>query len=778
MLNCLTIKIKRRFECVRSVVRPVATSNLMEGSGQVVMHASHSGRRFYISDKEEIGMVNRVLIPDSSAAAQIKPDLINQKLKNALASAKILDYSNLGDDKLIAKIVELEESLNTNDLLNFRRKIAEYANVSVDEFTGIIDNFKARQIAETPIYHFFPGFPHSDLCLPFNYHARMDPATNNPMIVTYGKKRIVVAPVAAFPVRVFIPYSRATLDHPELYQLVRYNPATGKWEEVQQVVKKSYLCHAGSIHHLANIGLSVGSANASELAKFFQLFIDNNAKNIEIVETVRKFGWVTSSSGEKWFAPFSGSYKVVPASGDLAESSNFEGVKLKSGSREEAVAIVRELGSNQVFLTMLAGMFAGPVVSLIKDYLQEGIGIDLSGKTSKGKTSIQKIAFNLVYGNADLFTRSWHGATPNGIWGVADMANHLPFILDDSHLISKHLADMPHALINGPQGDKMQVNPATNELSIREQKSVLTVIFFNGEVPLSEQTLISNSRGLLGRVFMIRALPFPDTFTSEQVRAYVRRSFQNRGQFRDEWLAHLAKLDPEIIIEQVIELTELFEGGNASTLYGRLTSKAAMLYWSLKEANEVLDLGLNPDTLIPFLIEQMSETATNGDIIREIVRDVAEHVRQNSAEGETFHPHFTPNRLREGFNCKDDDHFYVKRTCLERIVAGRRNIRLLIDELYKEGYLKERGSSTVTFKTEYGSTSSTSGYAFRKQEVQDKTGIDVDGKPGTESGQKPKMVLTDSKEAAEEAKKAYAGTNTPIIRAPIYGHQYKRSKKA
>jgi hypothetical protein len=40
------------------------------------------------------------------------------------------------------------------------------------------------------------------------------------------------------------------------------------------------------------------------------------------------------------------------------------------------------------------------------------------------------------------------------------------------------------------------------------------------------------------------------------------------------------------------------------------------------------------------------------------------------------------------------------------------------------------------------------------------------------------MVLTDSKEAAEEAKKAYAGTNTPIIRAPIYGHQYKRSKKA
>src|SRR5690606_25827905 len=104
-------------------------------------------------------------------------------------------------------------------------------------------------------------------------------------------------------------------------------------------------------------------------------------------------------------------------------------------------------------LTMLAGMFAAPVVPLLRDKLKESVGLDLSKKTSSGKTSLQMIAYNLVYGNCRPFVRSWDGATPNGIWGIANKANHMPIILDDSHLIPERLASMPHALINGVQGD-------------------------------------------------------------------------------------------------------------------------------------------------------------------------------------------------------------------------------------------------------------------------------------------------------------------------------------
>jgi len=699
----------------------------------------------------------------------------------ALKFVETLESTSLDDDRCLDKILEFEKPLNADERLSYWAAIAKQTGISQEELLGVLKDFRMTQMSTKPIQQHFSGFPYPKLHLPFGYTARMNTKTKLPEIILYDKKKtVVVSNVAAFPIRMYIPKAKATLDHPELYQLTRYNPGTGLWEEVPQVFKKSYLCYAGSIHNLADTGISVGSANASELAKFFQLFIDTNAKNLEIVETVHKFGWVTNkSTGEKTFAPFFGSYTVVPASGDMTEkeeaAGDFELVKKKAGNRNEAVAMVQEMKENKVFLTMLAGMFAGPVVYLLREHLQESIGIDLSGKTSKGKTSVQKIAFNLVYGNANPFTRSWEGATPNGIWGIAGIANHLPFILDDSHLIRKHTANMPHALINGFQGDKMQVNKATNELSLRERKTVMTVMFFNGEVQLSEQTLISNSRGLLGRVIMVRALPFPETFTSEQVKAYVRRSYLNRGHFRDDWLTHLSKLDPEATVDQVMELTKLFEVADASSLYGRLTSKAATLYWSLKEANEVLGLGLEPDILIPFLIEQMTTTTTNGDINEEIVRDIVEHVKQHSAQEETFHP-FTPNRLREGYNSSEDDFFLVKRTCLEKIVKERRKIEPLLDELHNEGYLTQKGSRKVNYKTREGSSSSTTGYSFSKKFIRDKLGIYLEMPFDATSAQKPDIVLTESRTEFETAKQFYAGSDIPVIRTPQADRQKRRTK--
>lgn len=703
-------------------------------------------------------------------------------LQTALAYVETLDESSMEDVQVVALLAQAERDLTAPDSELFLKALSRKTRLTKKDIVRRFFECRKLDTSSRYIADTLEGFPFLRLVVPQGYALRVNEATGLPEIVTYSNRDlVVVAEAAVFPVRVFLPKAKATLDHPELYQLVRYNPGTEAWEEVPQVFKKSYLCYTGSIHHLADTGVSVGSANSGELAKFFQTFINVNAKNMDRVETVAQFGWVTNKeTGEKTFAPFNGSYTVVPASGDLTEkdevAGNFEQIKEVAGSRSEAVAMVQEFKGNLVFLTTLAGVLTGPVVHLIRAHLQEGIGIDISGKTSKGKTSIQKIAFNLVYGDSTSFVRSWDGATPNGIWGIASLANHLPFILDDSHHIRKLTANTPHALINGAQGDKMQVNKATNELSLRDRKTVMTVILYNGEVQLSEQTLISNSRGLLGRVIMIIAPPFPATYTSEQVKASVRRSHANRGQFRDEWLGHLAKLDSDAIIDEVVELTKLFTVSDQSSLYGRLATKAAALYWSLNEANKVLGLGINTAPLVPFLIQHMTSTSTNADIIEEIVIDIVERVIQNSGPGESFHP-ITQNRSREGYNAEEDDFFLIKKDALVKILDGRRKVEPFLDELVREGYIPSKKSVRKTVNNEIGLPSSTSGYLFPKKIISAKLGIDVDIVGGEAACTEPVAALAEDKKGFEKAKVLNRKfRHTAVIKASRKGVRYGGKK--
>lgn len=651
-----------------------------------------------------------------------------------LAFVKNLKKESLNDTDVIARLSKDFSIVPPNYSRSYLDAITDKTGIRTKEILDIITGNQIEandQHSLKPVSAFATDFTYPNLLLPTGYTLEFSPSTGTPIIVSHqGKTPIVVIGVAAVPTRLYLPKAGAALDRPELYQLTRFNQITHDWEDVPQLFKRSLLSGSRNILDLADAGFSVGSTNASELSKFFHQFIEINATKFEMTETINRFGWVKNkTTDEKSFAPFSGDYTVVPSSGDLAEngytSNDFEKVKQIAGTREEALKIVHELKDNMVFLSMLSGVLAGPVVHLIHDYLQEGIGIDLSGKTSKGKTSIQKLVFNLVYGDSSPFVRSWEGATANGIWGIANKANHLPFILDDSHHISKSTYHIPHALINGKQGDKMRVSKNTNEIDLRNNNTVSTVILFNGEVRLSDQSLIDNSRGLLGRVIMIQELPFSSKYSSEQVSGYVQRSKTNRGQFRDQWLAYLAQLDPETIIDQVSNTTQLFDFGDSSSVYSRLAKKASTLYWSLHEANKVLKLGLDISPLIPFLIKHMKETVTNADIIEDKMRKLVDYVIQHSSPGESCHP-LTQSLLREGYNNEDDDFFLLKKDAIKKILEGTLVVDSFLNELVREGYLTTAKSTKKSFVTETGKSTSTSGYEFNKQVIREKLALDVD----------------------------------------------------
>lgn len=667
--------------------------------------------------------------------------MVNKKnLQEALEFANGIVSDDFQDVNSMNDICETALGLPSLERSIFINKLAEETRLSKKEVSSAIKNHKQNigpkdEASEiNKISECIPDFPLPNLKLPSGYTVKVDYTTGLPQVFRCdGKSEVLVAPVAVFPCQLFIPKDGARADYPELYQLVRYNPMSKSWEEALQLYKREILCTANKLNSVSNIGISVGTSNTVELAKFFQNFIDINSDSIKIIKTVTRFGWSVDKNTQKMsFVPFLGPYAMVPTSGDLAERDENEGqygdVVRKSGTKEKAIEVIHVLKDNMAFVTMFAGMLASPVLFLLRNHLRECIGIDLSSKTSTGKTSLQRLCFNLIYGDCRPFVRSWQNATSNGVWGVVHMANHLPVIFDDTHLMGQHLADVPHALINGQDGDKQQYNQTTGAISNRKTRTLRSVIFFNGEVPISEKAVISNSSGLLGRVLMCKDTPFPPNFTADDVDSLVQLSFENCGHFRDEWLEHLSTLSEREIASGVTDISKLFRDVNLTGAYARLSFKAAVLVWSLQEATKVLGIPeINVHSFANYLKLHMKDTTEQVDIIKEIVREIANHVYQNKNFGEYFHPYTEPSR-REGIYDEKNRDLVIKTEAIKRLVNNRREYKNFLRELLKEGYVTSTSPESINIYKADGTRTTASGIRFVVTKLEVVTGIDFNTK--------------------------------------------------
>ncbi|WP_139990586.1 hypothetical protein [Paenibacillus paridis] len=128
---------------------------------------------------------------------------------------------------------------------------------------------------------------------------------------------------------------------------------------------------------------------------------------------------------------------------------------------------------------------------------------------------------------------------------------------------------------------------------------------------------------------------------------------------------------------------------SANSVYNRLATKAAVLVWSLKTVNAVLQLRFTKlDTIIDFLKKHMKESTTNSDIIKEILKDIVDYVLENSGSNQAYHP-FTDGQHRTGVYIEVKDRFLLKKETINTIVKARRNFENLVTELYREVYIAE-----------------------------------------------------------------------------------------
>jgi|SRR5690625_222694 len=289
-----------------------------------------------------------------------------------------------------------------------------------------------------------------------------------------------------------------------------------------EVVPATALATKREVILLANRGLSCNDRNARYLIEYFDLFLEKNKLKRSLV--VSHLGYV----GETFIHPLLESeYRIVPP--DDGELQRLNAIQC-SGSIEEWIENVLDpLYDNPKALFPVISSFAS---ILFKEYDLTPIVVDVSGISSKGKTTVQKACAS-VWGKPSKYISSML-TTPIAIERMAAFLNAYPLILDDTNTARdpRALQQIIYMFANGT--GKMRGSLEGS----RGTSSWQSVFITTGENNILEYT---NSQGSAARVIPITNFKFvnknQDYFTL--MNQNIERFYGSIGiEFIKRWKRH------------------------------------------------------------------------------------------------------------------------------------------------------------------------------------------------------------------------------------------------
>ncbi|GEK32107.1 hypothetical protein KZO01_24160 [Kurthia zopfii] len=289
-----------------------------------------------------------------------------------------------------------------------------------------------------------------------------------------------------------------------------------------EVVPATALATKREVIELANKGLSSNDRNARPLIEYFDLFLEKNKLKRSLV--VSHIGYV----GNHFIHPqMESKFRVVPP--DEGELQRLRAVQC-SGSVEGWIKNVLEpLYDNPKALFPVIASFASV---LFKEYDLTPIVVDISGISSSGKTTVQKVCAS-VWGMPSGYISSML-TTKIAIERMASFLNAFPLILDDTNTAhdTKALQQIIYMFGNGT--GKMRGSLEGS----RGTSSWQSVFITTGENNILEYT---NSQGSAARVIPITNFKFvnkkADYFTA--LNQNVEQYYGSVGlEFLKRWKHH------------------------------------------------------------------------------------------------------------------------------------------------------------------------------------------------------------------------------------------------
>lgn len=248
---------------------------------------------------------------------------------------------------------------------------------------------------------------------------------------------------------------------------------------------------------LAKKGIDVYESNAVELIKYINAYKRSNS--IPIVPVAMRLGHVAN----KFISPYKSdreSTDVLLVTIDAGYKSLLAGFKQKGTLKAYAENVFSKVKELPMVMSMIYGSL-GSV--LLHDFGLEPFVIDLSGRTSSGKSFTLKVATS-VWGNDKLITE-WN-STKNSVETQATFLNSFPLVKDDTRKAGKKMVvDSVYNFSGGKSKTRSNTSRTVDEI-----KTWKNIMLSTGETSIPD--IAEEKAGVSGRTLTLQQAPYPNGF--------------------------------------------------------------------------------------------------------------------------------------------------------------------------------------------------------------------------------------------------------------------------
>ncbi len=301
-----------------------------------------------------------------------------------------------------------------------------------------------------------------------------------------------------------------------------------------------------------------------------------------------------------------------------------------SGTVEAWVDMCKEeVIGNTHLEAMLCFGFSAPIVGYLyrttsyQDTLViHAVGDSTTGKTTAGKLAVSPFGFPDSRDNG--IFRTWNGTT-NAIIRSLGGNFGVPLVLDEVSMIrNRNISSELYTIASGE--DKARL---TDNIEQRDRPKWSTTIISTGEKSIFSKA--SNNAGLRVRVIQFEGITWTSSATNaDNIKAVIS---QNYGCAGVEFAKYIFSKGINIIDERMEYWYNrcLNEIPNSS-FKDRVAYKFAIIMTGGDIANQALQLGINLDKVLEFLIENEKNNIPDRDLAEKAFYDVIETIIANMSK--------------------------------------------------------------------------------------------------------------------------------------------------
>ena len=480
----------------------------------------------------------------------------------------------------------------------------------------------------------------------------------------------------------------------EFYYELEFEDRKRKYQlpvTARDITQKNYLVE------LASKGLEITQNETSDLINYLSKFRRYN--NIPDYDVATRLGDVNGY----FISPYkedikNNKYKLFNA--DKGRQALIEAFEVKGNINDYIDGVFKKIKDMPMVMMMVYGALGS---ILLKDFNVDPFVVEISGRTSSGKTFTLKICSS-IWGTRKLITE-WN-ATDVSVERMASFFNSFPLMKDDTRK-AQNLYKIPTIVYQFSGGQSKGRGNSSRSIDYLEPWH--NIMLSTGEVSIPD---ISEKGGVAGRVITLQDEPFPNMDKLE---------FGNIADAINENHGLLGKLFIKQYEENKTKYKESFKSAtkyfyqksNDNEVMERISRGFALLQVTGEILNDIEGFEHDPYIITNQAFNSMLKNNKNIDKPVQLLEELLEKINANRGRIAYNKHHFHDNS--ELMAIYRDDFILVMAPMIKELLGAEFNAT--VKQWYERGYLETNKKGYQKNITFYGE--SQRGYAIKTEIIKE-----------------------------------------------------------